>query len=215
MACLDVDLLRAERIVAIVRGASVDHFGATARTLVDAGVRVLEFPLTTPGLTTWLPGIVDELGTDAHVGVGSVMTLAQAQSAHAAGARFLVTPNVGVAVIEYARGAGLPILVGALSPTEIITAWSAGATAVKLFPASLGGPGYVRELRNGPLPDVPLIPTGGVTLADVPAFLRAGALAFGMGGSLLGSAPDGGDLGELRTRVRTLRAAVTDAPARA
>ena len=140
MACLDVDLLRAERIVAIVRGASVDHFGATARTLVDAGVRVLEFPLTTPGLTTWLPGIVDELGTDAHVGVGSVMTLAQAQSAHAAGARFLVTPNVGVAVIEYARGAGLPILVGALSPTEIITAWSAGATAVKLFPASLGGP---------------------------------------------------------------------------
>lgn len=205
---VDLELLRAERCVAIVRGKSVEHFGVTARTLVGAGVRVLEFPLTTPGVLRKLPEIIDDLGADAQVGIGTVTTLAQARESCRAGARFLVTPTVSVAVIEYARSVEVPILAGAFSPTEIFTAFSAGATAVKLFPASLGGPSYVRELLSGPFPEIPLIPTGGVTIGDIPAFLDAGALAFGMGGSLLGSAPNGGDLGELRDRVHRFRAAV-------
>lgn len=209
---LDLDVLRAERCVAIIRGTSVAHFGRAASALVDAGVGVLEFPLTTPGVLAHLPGIIDELGPAARVGIGTVTTVAAAEASYEAGAQFLVTPNVSVAVIEYARRVDVPILAGAFSPTEIFTAWSAGATAVKLFPASLGGAGYVRELLSGPFPDIPLIPTGGVAIADIPAFLDAGAVAFGMGGSLLGSAPNGGDLGELRSRIDEFRAAIGHVP---
>ena len=206
-ARVDLELLTAVRCVAIVRGATTEHFAATARTLVGAGLPVLEFPLTTPGVLAALPSIVEDLGPAAHVGAGSVTTLAEARSAVEAGAQFLVTPNLDLAVVAYAGSLGLATVVGAFSPTEIVTAWNAGATAVKLFPASVGGPRYVKELRGGPFPHIPLVPTGSVTIADVPAFLEAGAVAFGMGGDLLGSAPHGGSQDDLRTRVDAFRAA--------
>lgn len=202
MAPIDLDLLRAERCVAIMRGTSVDHFAHTAQTLFGAGIRVMEFPLTTPGALAALRPIAEQLGGDAHVGAGSVTTVDDARAACEAGAQFLVTPNLNLAVIEYAQHAGLPVLVGAFSPTEIFTAWNAGATAVKLFPASVGGPGYVRELVSGPFSNIPLVPTGGVQIADVPAFIEAGAAAFGMGGALLGSAPNGGSQDDLRSRIQ-------------
>lgn len=205
-AALDLDLLRAGRCVAIVRGKSPEHFAQTARTLVAAGIGILEFPLTTPGVLAVIRSIAEELGSGAHVGAGSVRTVDEAAAAAGAGARFLVTPNLDLAVIEYARRHDLPAIVGAFSPTEIFTAWTCGATAVKLFPASVGGPGYVRELTSGPFPGIPLVPAGGVQIADVPAFLAAGAVAFGMGGSLLGSAPDGGSQGDLRARIEAFRA---------
>ena len=204
---LDLDLLRTLRCVAIIRGDTPEHFATTARTLVDAGLPVLEFPLTTPGVLAALPSIVDDLGSAAHVGAGSVTTLDEARAAVDAGAQFLVTPSLDLAVIEYAVGVSLPVVVGAFSPTEIVTAWNAGATAVKLFPASVGGPGYVRELHNGPFPHIPLVPTGGVTIEDVPAFLQAGATAFGMGGALLGSAPHGGPQEDLHLRIKAFRSA--------
>lgn len=206
-ATLDLDVLRAERCVAIIRGASVAHFASTAAALVDEGIGVLEFPLTTDGVLPELRSIVEELGDRAHVGVGSVTTVQQATASHEAGAAFLVTPNFDGAVIAFASSVGLPILAGAFSPTEVFTAWNAGATAVKLFPASVGGPGYVRELIRGPFPDVPLIPTGGVAFADIADYLDAGAVAFGLGTSLLGSAPDGGDHDDLRRRVGQFRSA--------
>ena len=211
VAPLDLDLLRAVRCVAIVRGATPEHLMTTARTLVECGLPVLEFPLTTPGVLDAIASVVEDLGPAAHVGVGSVTTPAEARSAVDvdAGARFLVTPTLDLGVIKYARGAAVPVIVGAFSPTEIVTAWHAGATAVKLFPASVGGPGYVKELRGGPFPQIPLLPTGGVTLAGVPAFLQAGALALGMGGALLGSAPDGGSQDDLRARAAAFRAAAT------
>jgi 2-dehydro-3-deoxyphosphogluconate aldolase / (4S)-4-hydroxy-2-oxoglutarate aldolase len=205
-AALDLQMLRTVRCVAIVRGATSEHFAVTARTLVEGGLCVLEFPLTTPGVLAALPSIVEELGDDAHVGVGSVTVLDEAKAAVDAGARFLVTPNVDLGVIEYARDRQLPAVIGAFSPTEIVTAWHAGATAVKVFPASVGGAGYVRELRNGPFPDIPLVPTGGVRIEDVPSFLQAGATAFGMGGALLGSAPHGGSQDDLRARITAFRA---------
>ncbi len=206
---LDVDLLRNERCVAIVRGTSVQHFSATAHTLVDCGIQVLEFPLTTPGVLSALRPIIDDLGPEACVGTGSVTSVDKARASFDAGAQFLVTPNLDLPVIEYATEVGLPILVGAFSPTEIFTAWEAGATAVKLFPATLGGPRYLRELTRGPFPTIPLVPTGGVTMADIPLFLAAGAVAFGMGGTLLGDAPDGGLLEDLRLRIRDFRKAVS------
>ena len=199
---LDLDLLRTLRCVAIVRGDTPEHFTTTARTLVDAGLPVLEFPLTTPGVLAALPSIVEDLGPAAHVGAGSVTTLDEAKAAVDAGAQFLVTPSLDLAVVEYATS-------GAFSPTEIVTAWHAGATAVKLFPASVGGPGYVKELRNGPFPHIPLVPTGGVRIEDVPAFLQAGATAFGMGGALLGSAPRGGPQEDLRARIEAFRSAAS------
>jgi 2-dehydro-3-deoxyphosphogluconate aldolase/(4S)-4-hydroxy-2-oxoglutarate aldolase len=203
---LDLDVLRTERIVAIIRGTSVAHFAATATTLVDEGIRVLEFPLTTPEVLDAVAPLAEDLGSTVHVGVGSVTTLQQAIAAREAGAAFLVSPNVDPAVIAYARSVRLPMLAGAFSPTEVVSAWNAGATAVKLFPASLGGPGYVRELVRGPFPDLPLIPTGGVAPSDVADYLDAGAVAFGLGGSLVGDAADGGDLTELRRRVDRFRA---------
>lgn len=208
-AALDLDVLRAERCVAIVRGTSVEHFLRTAQTLVQAGVHVLEFPLTTLGVLAALRPIVDELGAGAHVGTGSVTTVAEAKASFEAGAQFLVTPNLNLEVLQYAGSVGLPILVGAFSPTEIFTAWNAGATAVKLFPASLGGPKYMGELNRGPFPNIPLIPTGGVKIADVPDYLQAGAVAFGMGGDLLGSAPNGGSQDDLRSRIQKFRASIT------
>lgn len=208
-APLDLELLRAVRCVAIVRATTAEHLAATARTLVDGGLCVLEFPLTTPGVLAALPTIVEDLGPDARVGVGSVTNADEAAAAAAAGAQFLVTPNLDTAVIAHARRAELPIVVGAFSPTEIVTAWRSGATAVKLFPASVGGPGYVRELCRGPFPTIPLVPTGGVRIADVPAFLEAGAVAFGMGGDLLGSTPRDGDQAGLRTRIAAFRAAAS------
>jgi 2-dehydro-3-deoxyphosphogluconate aldolase/(4S)-4-hydroxy-2-oxoglutarate aldolase len=203
---LDLHLLHAQKLVAIVRARSVDHLADTADTLVTSGVSVLEFPLTTPGVLDVLGGVAAQHASAAHVGAGSVTTVEKARAAHAAGAGFLVTPNVEPAVIEYARNAQLPILVGAFSPTEIHTAWTAGATAVKVFPGSLGGPGYLRELLRGPFPDIPLIPTGGVGIAAVTDYLEAGAVALGMGSALLGSAPDGGPQHELRSRIAQFQA---------
>ncbi len=203
---LDLGLLEQQRCVAIVRGSTVNHFAATARTLVESGIAILEFPLTTRGVLAALPDIAADLGPDAYVGTGTVTTLDQAKASFESGSRFLVTPNLNVPVIEYARSVNLPILVGAFSPTEIFTAWSAGATAVKLFPGSLGGPDYVRELTTGPFPEIPLVPTGGVQISQVRSFLEAGAVAFGMGGSLLGPAPNGGSQEDLNLRIKRFRA---------
>jgi 2-dehydro-3-deoxyphosphogluconate aldolase/(4S)-4-hydroxy-2-oxoglutarate aldolase len=205
---LDVSLLREQRCVAIIRARTTDHFATTAMTLADSGIGILEFPLTTPGVLAALPPIVAELRSRAHVGVGSVTTVDLAVAAHRAGAGFLVSPNFDPAVIAYANEVGLPILAGAFTPSEVFAAWRAGATAVKLFPASVGGPRYVRELIAGPYPDIPLIPTGGVEIADIPEYLAAGAIAFGLGSSLLGAAADGGSPVDLRERVASLQAAV-------
>jgi 2-dehydro-3-deoxyphosphogluconate aldolase / (4S)-4-hydroxy-2-oxoglutarate aldolase len=202
LPALDVEFLGVQKVIAIIRAQTTQYLAASARSLVGSGVTVLEFPLTTPGVLDVIGSVAEELAESAHVGAGSVTTLENAREAHGAGAKFLVTPNVVPAVIEYARNAGLPIFAGAFSPSEIHDAWTAGATAVKLFPASLGGPDYVRELIRGPYPDIPLIPTGGVDIAAVPDYLDAGALALGMGSALLGSAPDGGSVDELHLRVR-------------
>lgn len=210
MEKLDLDMLRENGFVAILRADSTEHFPATTRTLVDCGVNLMEFSLTTPGALAAVRELAGTLPGRVQLGAGTVTTVAQAEAAADAGARFLVTPVTNVQVIEYARTVSLPVLAGALTPTEVFTAWTAGATAVKVFPAGLGGPAYIRALSD-PFPDIPLVPTGGVGLSEAPDYLAAGATAVGMGGPLLGSAPKGGSLTELAERVEQLRSAFSAA----
>lgn len=209
MSPLDVDTLRREKCVAIARGQHNRHCADTAQVLCSEGISIIEFPLTTPGILQALPDVVDAVAGQGWVGVGSVLTPVQAREAISAGAQFLVTPTVDLAVIRSAVEAGVPILVGALTPTELHAAWAAGATAVKLFPASLGGPMLVRELLAGPFPSMPLVPTGGVNLDTGKAYLDAGAVALGLGGALLGDVLTTGDHTGLRRRAAQFRTLLT------
>jgi 2-dehydro-3-deoxyphosphogluconate aldolase/(4S)-4-hydroxy-2-oxoglutarate aldolase len=194
--------LREQRLLAILRGPEPGLLAAAGRTLVECGFACLEVSLTSGDAF----GVIEELAakTDALVGAGTVLAAADVHRAREAGAQFVVTPGLCPAVDE-ARAAGLPALAGALTPSEIIAA-AARSTAVKLFPASHGGPEYLRAVRE-PLPEVPLVPVGGIAADSVAAYLAAGALAVGVGSPLLGDAARGGDLGELRRRAGAFRAA--------
>lgn len=200
-----IDLLTGHRTVAIVRGDSAEAARATVRTLVEEGIVLLEVSLVTPGALDVVREAVAEF-PDAVVGVGTVRTADDAERSRDTGAAFVVTPADGAGARTALR-LGVPVLLGALTPTEVEAAVTAGATAVKLFPASLGGPGYLRALRD-PMPDVPFVPVGGVGAAEASDYLAAGAVAVGVGSPLVGDAARGGDLAALRDRVRRWRETV-------
>jgi 2-dehydro-3-deoxyphosphogluconate aldolase/(4S)-4-hydroxy-2-oxoglutarate aldolase len=166
--------------------------------------------MNTPGALAELRAARDRLPGEIELGGGTVLTAEQVDAVADAGGSFVVAPDLRPAVADRARARGLGYYPGALTPTEIGLAWEHGASAVKLFPASVGGPGYLRELR-GPFREIPLLPTGGVGIDDAGSYLRAGALAVGVGGALLGDALDGGDLPALRDRALRLLASVTEA----
>ena len=193
--------LRDTAVMAILRSAQPTHVEAVARTLVDAGITCLELTLTIPGALDLLPQLNAALPSGLDLGIGTVTTAEQAGAAIHAGAKFLVCPAVSLGVLEVATANGVPCYPGAWTPTEVLTAWEAGATAVKLFPAASGGPAHLRRLRD-PLPDIPMLPTGGVAIDQAGDYLRAGALAVGLGSPLVGDALDGGDLAALGTRAR-------------
>jgi len=199
-----MEALAQSRVVAVLRAVVGDaRLLEAARTLGDAGVRVIEFTLTTPGALEALTSYASSAPPDACIGAGTVVSAADARRAVDAGATYLVTPVVAPEVVVVARERGVPVLVGALTPTEILVAYRAGASAVKLFPAALGGPRYLKLVRD-PFPQVPLVPTGGIGIEEAPAYLAAGAVAVGMGGQLVGDALDGGSLAELSGRARRL-----------
>jgi 2-dehydro-3-deoxyphosphogluconate aldolase/(4S)-4-hydroxy-2-oxoglutarate aldolase len=194
-------LLRARRLLAIVRGRNADAALNTVLALVDEGVELIEVSLTTKDALDVLSRARAALGPGAALGAGTVLSAQNARDAQRAGANFAVTPGLGEGVEESIR-LGLPTLAGALTPSEIIAARAAGATAVKLFPASAaGGPEYLRALRP-PFPDVPFIPVGGVDAQSGREYLEGGAAAIGVGSPLIGDAADGGDLSALRRRAR-------------
>jgi 2-dehydro-3-deoxyphosphogluconate aldolase/(4S)-4-hydroxy-2-oxoglutarate aldolase len=198
--------VRSTRIVAIVRDRTGTHLRAACDTLLDAGVSVLEVTTNTPGAARVVADLVAAGATE--VGMGTVRTVDHVRMAADAGASFVVTPTVSLPVGAAAAAAGLRWYPGAATPTEIETAWTAGATAVKVFPAGvLGGVRFIREVR-APLDDVPLIPTGGVRVDEIADYLAAGALAVGMGSPLLGDAVASGDLPGLRARAEAALAAV-------
>jgi 2-dehydro-3-deoxyphosphogluconate aldolase/(4S)-4-hydroxy-2-oxoglutarate aldolase len=195
-----LQLLRAERVMPIIRSATGEDALAIGRTLIDAGFRALEVSLTTPGALD----AIAELSPDprAEIGAGTVLTAADVSAATAAGASFMVTPAV-TASIEVSAAAGIPVLAGAFTPTEVLAALERGATAVKLFPAEFGGPSYLSALRS-PLPDAPIIPVGGVDVESGREYLRRGALAVGVGSPLTGTGPT--DLAAISSRAAAFRA---------
>ena len=179
------------RVVAIGRGLPPEQIGRIAEGLVAGGIRAVEITLNSPDAVGAIASLAERGGERRFVGAGTVLDVEGAAQAADAGARFIVSPHTDPALIDWAVGRGLPVFPGAFSPTEILDAWRAGATAVKLFPASVAGPAFVREFR-GPFRDIPLIATGGVTIDSAPAFLGAGAIAVGIGSWLTGDGePDG------------------------
>ncbi|MBB5134020.1 2-dehydro-3-deoxyphosphogluconate aldolase/(4S)-4-hydroxy-2-oxoglutarate aldolase [Thermocatellispora tengchongensis] len=201
-----LDILRDRRLVAIIRGRDPEASYATACALVEEGVDVLEVSLTGADALHVIGRIAKALGGDVVLGAGTVMTEADAEAVAEAGATFTVTPALGPGALRSIE-LGLPSLIGALTPTEVWNAHTAGAAAVKIFPASLGGPGHLAALRD-PFPRIPLVPVGGVRTDQVAAYLDAGAAAVGVGSPLVGDAPHGGDLDALRERARSFRQVV-------
>ncbi len=202
------DLLAEHRLMAIIRGRDPEACERTAHVLVDAGVRLLEVSLTSVDAMSVLRSITESLGKVAHIGAGTVLTAGDAERAQQAGATFAVIPALSDGVAA-ARALGMPVLAGAMTPTEVLAAHQAGAAAVKVFPAGVLGPSYLRALGD-PFPKLGLVPVGGVGLGDVAPYFAAGALAVGIGSPLTGDAPHGGDLRTLRERADLFLAAAHD-----
>jgi len=196
-------------VVAIARAASTAHVEAAVETLVGAGITCIELTLTMPGALETIAALVKAFDSAASIGAGTVLTADQARACIDVGAAFLVAPSTVPEVVRAAAADDVPCLPGALTPSEIVAAWESGAAAVKLFPASLGGVTYVRDVR-APLPDIPLVPTGGVSIDQVAPYLAAGAVAVGLGGPLFGDALVGGELKALADRARHLIGAVAE-----
>ncbi|MEU1513231.1 bifunctional 4-hydroxy-2-oxoglutarate aldolase/2-dehydro-3-deoxy-phosphogluconate aldolase [Streptomyces sp. NPDC005811] len=204
------DALRRTAVVAVLRADSPRHVGSVARTLAEAGVVCLELTLTTPGALDALESLRKDLGDAVDVGMGSVRSAEEARRSLDAGAGFLVSPGFQADVVALALAAGVPVCPGGLTPTELASAWDAGASAVKLFPASTVGPAHLAAFR-GPYPEVAVMPTGGIAIDDIPAWIRAGAQAVGLGGPLIRDALSGGDLTDLAGRARRALEAVAGA----
>jgi len=187
-------------VIAIVRGHGPGAVAAVADGLAAAGVGTVEVTLDSPHALASVAALVAR--GDLVVGAGTVRSPAEADAAVAAGAAFLVAPHLDAAVVARALALGVPVLPGALSPTEIVAAWEAGASAVKVFPAGPLGAAYVGAIRQ-PLREIPLVPTGGVDVANARAFLDAGAVALGVGGWLTGDP----DRAVVEERARLLLAA--------
>lgn len=206
--------LRDTGVAAILRADRADHLEAVAHELAGAGITCIELTLTTPGALDALARLRGG-GLDAEValGMGTVIDAAQADAALDAGADFLVSPGVSEEVARAAGARATACYPGAFTPTEVLAAWRLGAPAVKLFPAPTGGPRHLHAIR-GPLPEIPLMPTGGVTLEEVEGYVAAGAIAVGLGGPLIGDALEGGSLAGLHERARTALDAVTEGRAR-
>jgi 2-dehydro-3-deoxyphosphogluconate aldolase/(4S)-4-hydroxy-2-oxoglutarate aldolase len=175
-------------VVAVIRAASIDAALAVSHALVRGGVTGIEITFSTPGAAEAIARARKELPA-ALVGAGTVLDAASLAAACDAGASFLVSPHTDEALLAAARERGVPYLPGALTPTEIVRAWQLGATCVKVFPGSAVGPGYLKAIK-APLPDIALMPTGGVDEKNLGEWLKAGAVAVGMGGSLATGTPD-------------------------
>lgn len=193
--------------MAILRAGSSERFVEVSRVLVDAGITCLEVTLTSPGALDAISAIRADLPDAIDVGAGTVTTAVEARDAVSVGAGFVVSPTTELDVIEAALEAGIGSYPGAFSATEVLTAWRAGASAVKLFPAAAVGPSYLKQLA-GPLPEVPILPTGGVALDQIGTWIRAGAIGVGLGSPLQGDAADGGDLDALTGRAKQALAEV-------
>lgn len=181
-----VDRIRSIGVIPVVRAASSEEALTAVEAIRAGGIDVLEITMTVPGAVR----IIKALAGQGLIGAGSVLDSDAARECIDAGAQFIVSPSLDVPTIETCRKLDVPVFPGALTPTEVVTAWRAGADAVKIFPANaVGGASYLKSLK-APLPQIELIPTGGVSLSNIGEFIKAGALAVGVGADLVkGDAP--------------------------
>lgn len=198
----------AGKIVAIVRLRDGSNMADIAAALIEGGIRALEFTLTTPGAVEAIAACRARFGDGALIGAGTVMDAQGARSCLQAGAQFLVSPHLDPSLIAAAHEAGALAMPGALTPGEIVAAWRAGADVVKVFPIRAFGPAYIKDLL-APLPDIPLMPTGGVDESNAAAYIRAGAVGVAVGGKLFDPAAVAArDWQAITARARTLMEAV-------
>ncbi len=173
-------------VIGILRGIDADAFSPLMQAAFAAGLQAIEVTCNTPGAEKIIAANRDRVPAGKYLGMGTVRNPAEARLAYEAGAMFFVTPNLDREVIKFARSKDIPVIAGALTPTEVYSAWEKGAAMVKVFPCrSLGGPLYIRELR-GPFEHIPLVAVGGVSLENAREHLQAGAAAVGVGISLFG-----------------------------
>jgi 2-dehydro-3-deoxyphosphogluconate aldolase / (4S)-4-hydroxy-2-oxoglutarate aldolase len=176
--------LQASRIVAILRRTDSRAAVATAEALLAGGIDTLEVTCDSPGVLDMIRAIDAALGERVLIGAGTVLDASTARAALDAGARFLVSPHLDVDLVRGYAGQGIPWIPGAFTATEVLSAWRACASVIKVFPAGAAGPGYIKDLL-GPLKSLPLLPTGGVTLDNARDFLESGAWGLGMGSALV------------------------------
>jgi 2-dehydro-3-deoxyphosphogluconate aldolase/(4S)-4-hydroxy-2-oxoglutarate aldolase len=170
--------------VAIVRSQHVQQLIGVARALAEGGVRAIEITMTVPNALDVIGEVGREMAGQIVLGAGTVLDPETARAAVLAGAEYVVSPALNLDVIRVCRRYDKPVMPGAFTPTEVLTAWEAGADVVKVFPAEVGGPNYLKALL-APLPQIRLMPTGGVDLGTAAAFLKAGACCLGVGSALV------------------------------
>lgn len=198
----NLDRILESGVVAVLRAPSGEMLADVAAALLAGGVEAIEVTFTVPGAHRVLEEVADRLGDKILLGAGTVLDPETARTAILAGAEFLVAPTVNFGVIQLCRRYDKVVIPGAMTPTEILSAWETGADIVKVFPSDQLGPGYFKAVQR-PLPQVRLMPTGGVDLETAADFLRAGACALGIGGSLVEpKAVAGGDMGRIESLAR-------------
>jgi 2-dehydro-3-deoxyphosphogluconate aldolase / (4S)-4-hydroxy-2-oxoglutarate aldolase len=198
-------------VIAVLRAADAHQYPPVIDVLAENSIGAVELTMSTPHTLDVLADII-AAAQGTQVGVGTVTTVERLRQLLEIGVDFVVTPITEVQVIKMAVDAGVPIYPGGLTPTELWAGWAAGATAVKVFPASVVGPEYISALR-GPFPNIQVVPSGGIGVAEAGEWIRAGACAVSVGGPLIGDALCGGSLTELAQRCRNLNAVVTTAEA--
>ncbi len=206
-----LDFILNSGVVAIVRASSSAELMDVAEAIKRGGVNVIEITMTTPNALGVIKEVSRKFAGEVLTGVGSVLDAETARAAILAGAEFIVAPTLSLETIALCNRYGKVIIPGALTPTEILTAWEAGADLVKIFPSNLGGPGYIKAVK-APLPQVQLVPVGGVNVENAGDFRKAGAAAVAVGGSLVNSKLiAAGKFDEMTETARKLVIAVREA----
>ncbi len=199
-------------IVPVVRAGSAKQGMEAADAVCKGGIPIVEMTMTVPGAIELITQLVRTMGSDVLVGAGTVLDVNTAQRCLDAGAQFLVSPGFDMETVKLANRSGTLMMAGALSPTEVIAAWNAGSDFVKIFPCgTVGGAKYIKALK-GPLPNIPMVPTGGVNLSTAAEFIQAGSEALGVGGELVSAAAlNSGNTSEITENARRFVAIVDEA----
>ena len=199
-------------IVPVIRAASAKQARSAVEGVCAGGIPIVEITMTVPGAVELLATLSRTMGPEILLGAGTVLDAENARRCVDAGAQFIVSPGFDAETVAFANRSNILILSGALTPTEVITAWKAGSDFIKVFPCGcVGGAKYIKALK-GPLPQIPMVPTGGVNLKTAPEFIEAGAAALGIGGELISASTlQSGDISEISESARKYVAVVREA----